>query len=92
MLCFRNAGWLVAVIGCCLMLVACGGKPTTRGDIADRPAAMDAAECAKSYYGGQSSIDNWTLCVDAVSDINRRDVDKVRQWVNKQQGRIIFPQ
>lgn len=76
---------------CAFAIASCGGKPVTRGDVADRQAALDVAECVKGYSGGSSNAANWTLCVDAVSELQRRDPIKVRGWVNKQQGRQIFP-
>jgi hypothetical protein len=81
---------IVLVVALAALVSSCGGEPMTKGDIADRQAAMDAADCVKKYSGGSDVSDNWALCIDAISGQAGRNPEKVKDWVNRQQGRKIF--
>jgi hypothetical protein len=65
----------------------------TRGEVADRQAAVDVSSCAHQYLGQSNSGPNteiWIMCLHASSELARRDKIDVARRVIENIGYNVF--
>jgi len=85
--------------GCIVMglmiLTGCGqsDQPVTRGEVADRNAAMEVEKCARQYLGKSNSgpdTEVWIMCLHSSSELAGRNKINVAHQVIRYQKKNVF--